>query len=60
MMAEASAQRRRAPRDARAPPVTSQNLHIPSLPATARPMRAPQSFSDMGYQPRNDKDCVIC
>lgn len=60
MMAEASAQRRRAPRDARAPPVTSQNLHIPSLPATARPMRAPQSLSDMGYQPRNDKDCVIC
>ena len=60
MMAEASAQRRRAPRDVRAPPVTSQNLHIPSLPATARPMRAPQSFSDMGYQPRNDKDCVIC
>ena len=59
-MAEASAQRRRAPRDVRAPPVTSQNLHIPSLPATARPMRAPQSFSDMGYQPRNDKDCVIC
>ena len=58
MMAEASAQRRRAPRDARAPPVTSQNLHIPSLPATARPMRAPQSFSDMGYQPRKVLDTV--
>lgn len=60
MMAEASAQRRRAPQGAHAPRATPQNLHIPSLPATARSMRAPQSFSDMGYQPRNDKDCIIC
>jgi len=60
MMAEASAQRRRAPQGTHAPRATPQNLHIPSLPATARPMRAPQSFSDMGYQPRNDKDCIIC
>lgn len=60
MMAEASAQRRRAPQGAHAPRATPPNLHIPSLPATARPMRAPQSFSDMGYQPRNDKDCIIC
>lgn len=60
MMAEATAQRRRAPQEARTPRGQSQNMHIPSLPTTARPIRAPQSFSDMGYQPKNDKDCVIC
>lgn len=38
-----------------------QKMHMPAQPpATARPQRGPQSFSDMGYQPKQEKDCVIC
>ncbi|WFD27476.1 hypothetical protein MNAN1_002473 [Malassezia nana] len=55
LMAQASAQQRRQAAPASVP---SQR---PSRPATApRPPRSPQTFSEMGYQPKSDKDCVIC
>lgn len=55
LMAQASAQQRQQAAPASVP---SQR---PSRPVTAqRPPRSPQTFSDMGYQPKSDKECVIC
>lgn len=56
LMAQASAQRRQA---MPAPSPGQRPGRGPSA-APVRSPRRPQTFSDMGYQPKSDKECVIC
>ena len=62
LMAEASAQRRRTtpvPAHSRTSGATSHGM-LPTPTATSRPSKGPQTFSEMGYHPKHDKECTIC
>jgi len=52
LMAQASAQRRQAE------PASAPSRAPRASPAPRAP-RGPQTFSDMGYQPKSDKECII-